>query len=268
MPGPAGEWQDLCAEFARFGRHIDQASTVNINANSLRAEARDVAQRYFRQARPLLADLGLHEQLDILNAAFQALIELSDRPNAASSYKKQIKVIRKLMPKISSRIELNQGVVVKADENNAEDTRLIQTLEGLLPSAALSYRQALIDLADNRRISFRGPALELREALRETLDHLAPDNAVMGSDGFKLEGGQTGPTMKQKVRFILKARGQGKAASAVAEQTTNTVEEMVGTLTRSVYTIASVATHVGSERKTVVQIRRYVVAVLHDILEL
>jgi Predicted pPIWI-associating nuclease len=141
-------------------------------------------------------------------------------------------------------------------------------LEGLVPSAALSYRQAIIDLADEHRISFRGPALELREALRETLDHLAPDDAVTSADGYVQEKGRSGPTMKQKVRFILKARGRSKSSSTVPEQTMTTVDEMVGTLTRSIYDRSSVASHIASERKTVIQVRRYVVAVLHDLLEL
>lgn len=268
MTEPAREWQALCDAFSRFRRHIDQARTVNINTTSLRAESRDVAQQYFRQARPLLQDLGLDEQLEVLDSGFQSLLELSDRSNATASYKKQIKPIRKLIPKVTSRIELSQGVV-KANANTTnEDKRVIQTLEGLVPSAALSYKQAITDLADDRRISFRGPALELREALRETLDHLAPDKAVTSAEGYVQERGRSGPTMKQKVRFILKARGQGKSSSVVPEQTITTVDEMVGNLTRSVYESSSVATHVASERRTVIQIRRYVLAILHDILEL
>jgi len=268
MTGPAAEWQSLCDAFLRFSRHIDQARTVNINTSSLRTEARDVAQQYFRQTRPVLQDLGLDAQLDVLNTGFQSIIELSDHSNAAASYKKQTKLIRKLLPTVTSRIEMNQGVGKIGANTTKEDEGVIQTLEGLVPSAALSYKQAIIDLADDRRLSFRGPALELREALRETLDHLAPDDAVTSADGYVLEKGRNGPTMKQKVRFILKARGQSKSSTVVPEQTTTTVDEMVGTLTRSVYDRSSVATHVASERKTVIQIRRYVVAILHDILEL
>ena len=173
------------------------------------------------------------------------------------------------MPKITSRIELNKGIVkVEAASGTEEDERVIRTLECLVPSAAMSYRQAIVDLADVRRISFRGPALELREALRETLDHLAPDGDVANAEGYTQEKGRSGPTMRQKVRFILRARGRGKSSSTVPEQTTSTVDEVIGTLTRSVYDMSSVATHVASERKAVIQIRRYIVAVLHDILEL
>lgn len=267
MTTPADDWQSLCDAFTTFGRHIDQTSTVNLNANSTRTEAREVAQQYFRQSRSSLQNVGLDDELSILDKCFESLIQLSSGMNAVSSYKKQIKVVRKLLPKITARIELNQSVVKPAN-TSAEDERVIQTLEGLVPSAALSYRQAIIDLADDSRLSFRGPALELREALRETLDHLAPDSEVTGAPGYAEEKGRPGPTMKQKVRFILKARGQSKSSSEVPEQTTTTIDEMVGTLTRSIYDRSSVATHVASERRTVMQIRRYVLAILHDILEL
>jgi hypothetical protein len=268
MTGPADEWQALCNAFSLFSRHIEQAQTVNINTNSLRKESHDVALQYFRQTRPVLQNLGLDEQLEVLNTSFQNLLELSGGSNAAASYKKHIKIIRKLTAKIASRIEINQSVTKTQSNTTDEDQRVIRTLEELVPSAALSYKQAIIDLADETRLSFRGPALELREALRETLDHLAPDKDVTSANDYIQEKGRSGPTMKQKVRFILKARGQSKSSSVVPEQTTTTLDEMVGTLTRSVYDRSSVATHVASERKSVIQIRRYVVAILHEILEL
>jgi hypothetical protein len=243
-------------------------SHANINASSLRQEARNIAQQYFRQARPTLVDLLIADQLTTLDASFRSLLEFSERGTAKTSYKKHNKVIRRLIPKVAGQIELGQGIAHQTANTTQEDERIIQTLDGLVPSAALSYRQAIIDLADDNRLSFRGPALELREALRETLDHLAPDDAVVDAPGYAQEKGRTGPTMKQKVRFILRARGQSKSSSVVPEQTTMTVDEMVGTLTRSVYERSSFATHVATERRTVIQIRRYVVAVLHDMLEL
>jgi Predicted pPIWI-associating nuclease len=268
MTVPADEWQALCDAFARFSRHIDQARAVNINASSLRRETKDVAQQYFRQTRPVLQDLSLDEQLEVLDAGFQNLIELSEHNNAKASYKKHTTHIRRLMPKVTSRIELTQGIVKTGLKTTEEDERIIQTLERFVPSAALSYKQAIIDLADERRISFRGPALELREALRETLDNLAPDDAVTSADEYVQEKDCRGPTMKQKVRFVLNARGQSKSSSRVPEQSTVILDEMMGTLTRSVYDSSSVASHVASERKKVIQIRRYVAAVLHDLLEL
>jgi len=87
-------------------------------------------------------------------------------------------------------------------------------------------------------------------------------------DGYKREPERHGPTMKQKVRFIRSARGLSKSSGAVPEQTVATVDELVGSLTRSVYDMSSVATHVAKERKAVVRIKLYVVAVLHEMLEI
>ncbi|WP_316206782.1 MULTISPECIES: hypothetical protein [unclassified Bradyrhizobium] len=176
-----------------------------------------------------------------------------------------VTVIREIV----TRLESDRGKSLKPElAVTAEDEQIIKTLQDLVPAAALSYQQALRDLADDSRVSFRGPALELRETLRETLDHLAPDKEVEAMDGYKREPERKGPTMKQKVRFIRSARGLSKSSGAVPEQTATTIDELVGSLTRSVYDMSSVATHVAKERKAVARIKLYVVAVLHEMLEI
>ena len=59
-------------------------------------------------------------------------------------------------------------------------------------------------------------------------------------DGYKQEPERKGPTMKQKIRFIRSARGLSKSSGAVPEQTATRIDELVGTLTRSVYDVSSV----------------------------
>jgi Predicted pPIWI-associating nuclease len=147
-----------------------------------------------------------------------------------------------------------------------EDEQIIGKLDVLVPSAALSYKQAILDLKDNSRVSFRGPALELREALREILDHLAPDNEVTAAPGYAHEKDRVAPTMKQKVRFIMKKKGK-RSRSDAPEQAATAFEEAIAALTRAVYERSSQATHIASERQTVVQLRRYVVAILHEITD-
>lgn len=167
--------------------------------------------------------------------------------------------IQKLLP---SSGQLKAETVTLTDE----DDELIRKLDALVPSAAQSYKQAILDLMDDNRVSFRGPALELREALREILDHLAPDGVVTAAPGFVQEKDKTGPTMRQKVRFIMKQRGN-RSSSDVPEQAVTAFEEAIAGLTRAVYERSSKATHVAGERQAVIQLRRYVVAILHDILE-
>ena len=157
---------------------------------------------------------------------------------------------------------------VKAEvvAHTEEDEKILQKLDVLVPSAALSYKQAILDLADDSRVSFRGPALELREALREILDHLAPDSEVTAGPGYMQEKDRSGPTMKQKVRFIMKKKGK-RSSSEAPEQTVTAFEEAIAGLTRAVYDRSSKATHVAGERQAVVQLRRYVVAIFHEIIE-
>jgi hypothetical protein len=159
--------------------------------------------------------------------------------------------------------EVNQSDGLSSDER-----LLVEAIEGRVPSAAISYRQAITDLQDDKRMSFRGPALELREVLREVLDHIAPDRDVIAVPNFQLEKGRSGPTMKQKVRYILRSRGVGETNAASPEDSANAVDAIIGNLTRSVYNLGSLATHIASERRQVMQVKRYISAVLHDILEI
>jgi hypothetical protein len=167
--------------------------------------------------------------------------------------------IQKLLPPPNS-------VKTETVPHTEEDEQIISKLDALVPSAALSYKQAILDLKDDGRVSFRGPALELREALREILDHLAPDSEVTAAWGYVQEKDRTGPTMKQKVRFIMKKKGK-RSSSDAPEQTVTAFEEAIAGLTRAVYERSSKATHVAGERQTVVQLRRFVVAIFHEILE-
>ena len=168
--------------------------------------------------------------------------------------------VERLLPPSNSQQSRNTGLT-------DEDRKIVERLATIALSASASYKQAILDLNDGGRISFRGPALELREALREVLDHLAPDDQVVSAPGYTHEKDRAGPTMKQKVRFIMKRTGK-RSSSQTPEQALGAFEESVASLARTVYESSSRATHVASERQVVMQLRRYIIAVFHDLLEL
>ena len=116
-------------------------------------------------------------------------------------------------------------------------------------------------------MSYRGTAVELRETLREILDHLAPDTDVMRSPGFKLDKDASRPTMKQKASFILKARGAVSGAISAPKDAIQRVEEAAASLARSVYTRGSVSTHVATTREEVLTMKPYVDGVLAELLQ-
>jgi len=187
---------------------------------------------------------------------------------ANGGYKLQRLYKDSLMDRLSLGSIGTEAVRASNNDLGSDERKLLKAIELLVPSAGVSYRQALHDLWDEKRVSFRGPALELREMLREILDHTAPDKDVMTNPGFQLESGRSGPTMKQKVRYILKKRRDGKTKASSPEDAVSAVDAIIGDLTRSVYDLGSLATHVASERRQVAQVKRYIEAVLHDILRI
>lgn len=148
------------------------------------------------------------------------------------------------------------------------DDRILRALDEQLPAAAASYRQALTDLGSTARFSWRGPAADLREALRETLDFLAPDAVVVAQPGFALEEGARGPTMKQKVRYILRERKISASVAQTSESAVVAVDEALGSFVRSVYTRSSVSTHTPTDKGEVVRIKNLVRVALVELLDI
>jgi hypothetical protein len=143
---------------------------------------------------------------------------------------------------------------------------LDQMKERGLLCAAASYEQALRDIAQPNRVSWRGVAAEFREVLRAVIDHLAPDGQVVASSGFQLEEKQRRPTQRQKVVFALRARRCSDAAINSAEEALNVVEEAIAKLARSTYTRGSISTHTATGEAEILALKGYVDALIGDLL--
>jgi hypothetical protein len=264
---------ELLKELVAFTGRVKARSSVNVNDEVTKAGAIALATKYFNSFRPVLLEtLGDTYDMANLDAGWQELVRLAHGNNARSTY---LRVLRRLASELK---EANVGALSRASEGrgagsspsdlNAAEVQLLGTLEALLPTAAASYRQGLLDLGAEQRLSYRGTASEFREALRETLDHLAPDADVTKQTGFKTEDGQTRPTMKQKTRFVLTSRGRSKTQTAVTEKAIAVIEGLTGEVVRATYDRASLATHLETTRAEVQRIKRYVDTVLFDLLEI
>ena len=128
-----------------------------------------------------------------------------------------------------------------------------------------SFLQIVRDLGEEGRLSWVGPAHELRELLRQLLEHLAQDDAVIQRPWYTLDTGAHGPTQRQRVRFILEERAKSSKQQRVAEQVA-LVEERVASLIRDTYGRASDAAHRGTDRDEVRKILQYFIAFLGDLL--
>lgn len=249
---------------------VRRGASVNVNNQSTKEHAVKLASRYFGDVRPAVIDrIGESPQVSVIDAGWQDLVRLAQGNNARRTYNSRLRLLRDQLRNLNVAL-----LSLPADQQagrslfSSEEDTIAKTLAHLVPSAAASYRQGLLDLRTSERLSYRGTAVEFREALREVLDHLAPDDQVTSQEGFKLESGRTRPTMKQQVRFVLKSRGRNKSQRDASEKSVALVDERIGEVTRAVYDRASVATHVVETKAEVAQIKRFVDTVLFDILEI
>jgi hypothetical protein len=258
------------AELDAFAAAVKRAKSVNVNDQSTKDRAIALAGRYFEECRPsIVAAIGENELVGALDSGWQDLVRLAHGNNARKSYTSKLRVLReKLRDANVSLVAAPPASRSVGTLFSSEEQLILGTIENLVPSASASYRQGLLDLRGPDRVSYRGTAVEFREALREVLDHLAPDDQVTRQDGFKLEPGRTRPTMKQQVRFILRARGLGKSQREASEKSVGLIDERIGEIARAIYERASVATHVVETKAEVAQIKRFVDTVLFDILEI
>jgi hypothetical protein len=259
----AAWWQQLDTVLARLRRIKGKM----VSASRYREVARDAVQYYFRQVRPQLVPLGIDAvKIDELDLITQNILELTSRTNRKASYLRRLRELSDLRNVIGTAIEIRAAGGTAFTLTTATESAILSTLDKILPTAALSYRQVLQDLGETNRSSYRGTAAELREVVRELLDHLAPDDQILKT--IKLEKDQKRPSMKQKAVFILRARGIGETQRKTAEDAVTAVEESVGSLARSVYNRGSLSTHLTTTRREVRSFKGYADALLADLLQI
>lgn len=266
----AEEIQQLRTRLDQLKSHLARSTAKQVQARPIAQCARDLVEYYFDTARPALVEKRLDdESLGGLDTLLQELLVLSQKAPLRKSYEQKIRSIAQELNGVEVSLVTKVGVPDRnAEKLDGKEDRIAKTLADLVPTAGASYEQACMDLRDASRKSFRGAAGELREALRETLEYLAPDRDVMAQSNFKLESDREKPTMKQKVRYILASRGRSKSISETPEAAVQVVEERVGALARSVYNRSSVSAHVGTTKEEVQQIKAYVDVVFSDLLEI
>jgi hypothetical protein len=263
----SSRWDSFWVEFEALRTSISRIQAVNVNKREIRESAKEIVRYYFSEVRPKLRGLGIDTAA--LDESMQNLVRLSNGVNARKSYQRVLKSIDKERATIEMQRAIRMGEVqasLKKYQPNTIETAILSTLEKLLPVAAIGYRQALEDLSDPGRLSFRGTAAELREVLREVLDHMAPDEIVMAAEGFQLEKGSSSPTMKQKMHFILHSRKSPKTTMKAPEDATSLVDNWRASFARSAYERASVSAHRLANRQEVIQLKMYVDSALAEIL--
>lgn len=254
--------ETLLRETDQLRRVLKAGPGAQIQANADCEKIRTLCANYF-DARSALAD---SEDARAADGIFKDLHSAARKKPSRAKVVDRLTTAKQLLVKLEG-VALTSAASKAAGRRTATDTLIIESLLDICPSAAAAYSQALADLGAEKRESWRGPATDLREALRETLDVLAPDDDVTKEPGFKLEKDAHRPTMKQKVRYILKKRETPHGAMAAPESAVQGIEEILGGITRSVYNRSSISTHTATDKKEVIRVHAWVRLVLCDLLE-
>ena len=258
---------DLIASIDQLVASIENSKAINVKSPTIKQAAITLAKSYFQECRDALEQSTPMERLRSVDETWQQLIRLAHGRSPRSSYVNCLASLKKSMTELNIlAISKPRKTPLEAHRFPSNESVLIKTLESLVPSAAASYIQGILDLASPEKVSYRGCACEFREAFRETLDYLAPDEEVMKAQGYTPEKDRKTPTMKQKVRFILKSRGLNQTRSNVTEKSLELIESLHGDIARAIYDRASLATHVETTREEVFQLKRYVDTMLFDLL--
>jgi len=257
----------ISEDAGKLGEVVDRLRTKMVPPPVVQPIARIMARAYFELVRPELDAVkqraGLVEEIDFV---FQALLQLATASREKEAYLGQLAELRPYL--MEATIDVMKARGASRLLLSGTERAILETLAKMLPLTSVSYEQALRDLSQGKRVSWRGTANELREVLREVIDYLAPDDKVTAAPGFQVELGQNAPTQKQKVRFILRARRSPSAAVAVAEASLATAEETVATLARSTYQRTNASTHTATDRSEIRKLKGYVDALLAELLEI
>ena len=257
---------NFCRAIENARKGVRSAAGSQVFSVKTKSELRSLAHEYFGPLRAAMQAQGTTDtELAVTDDIFKTLAELAHKSPAKS------KCVKLLNSGKAALVRLETSAIARpASERSAkptdEDQVIISKLKAICPPAAGAYEQGLRDLNDATRLSWRGPATEFREALREALDHLAPDKEVVATPIYKPEPNKARPTMKEKARYILRRQNAPSAKSTQLEGAVDAIEDHVSAITRSVYTRSSLSAHTPSSQQEVVRIHHWVRLVLWDLL--
>jgi hypothetical protein len=158
-----------------------------------------------------------------------------------------------------------QPIVSTRGPLSAQEADVLVRLRHLRPSLADSLEQALADVNDVNRLSYMGPAGEIREVMRTAIAELAPDEEVRKQPWFKgiQQGKKVNPSQSERARYAAQKYGRD---TDLAQRTDDVIEELIGKVARATYKKGSGALHAGTGQAEVRRLTGWVFTVLNEVL--
>jgi hypothetical protein len=158
-----------------------------------------------------------------------------------------------------------EAVVPARGPLSAREASILVRLRKLSGSLADSMEQALRDMNDQGRLSYVGPAGEVREVMRAAVQQLAPDDEIRKQPWFLgiVQGGKTNPSQAERTRYAVQQR---RGSKDQVEDLDALIDNLVGQIGRRTYQTGSGKFHAGPDQADVWKLTGWVWAVLDEVL--
>ncbi len=176
-----------------------------------------------------------------------------------------VRRLREFQVRVRQPTRRVKAVVPARGPLSGRDASILARLASHSPPLASSLEQALKDLNDHTRLSFVGPAAEVREVMRATIQLFAPDDEVRQQPWYVgiEQGGKRNPSQAEKTRYAVHRRG-GKDDQVRGID--DLIDQLVAQIGRQTYSVSSNAVHVGTIQANVRKLTGWVFAVLDEVL--
>jgi hypothetical protein len=173
--------------------------------------------------------------------------------------------LREFQLRVRNPIRKVEVVVPARGPLSGRDANIIERLRRHSEPLADSLEQVLKDLNDFTRLSYVGPAGEIREVLRATVQLFAPDAEVRAQPWFVgyTVGNKTNATQAERVRYAVQTRGGSRDQVSDIDAL---IDQQVAQIGRETYKTGSSAFHAGTIQAEVRKLTGWVFAILDELL--
>lgn len=173
--------------------------------------------------------------------------------------------LREFQLRMRNPIRKVEAIVPARGPMSGREAEILTRLQRHSEPLARSLEQSLRDLNDHTRLSFIGPAGEVREVLRATVQLFAPDDAVRAQTWFVgvKQGGKSNPTQTERIRYAVQQRGGSRDQVKSIDEL---IDQLVAQIGRQTYSAGSSALHAGTIQHKVRKLAGWVFAMLDEVL--
>ena len=262
MPGELAVDQASEA-FKTYERELRHRGTTTTRSREDALRVSALVEAWFRSYRPALVSvLGEAVELSTVDHELQVIRAKVGQRIDIQSLRASLRIVARALDAhlLPSYAVARWTTAAAPQPASVTDDGFVDRLGILDPGLADSFQQALTDLEDGARLSYVGPAGEIREVFREVIHRLAPDDDVRAQPWYVGHDGR--PTQAERIRYVHQGGRMTDSASDAAEM----IDIRVGQIGRSTYTRASRAFHSGTEQTEVRAVLLYVKPVINEVL--